>query len=305
MSDERRSTASPIRTVLQSRARLGEGPLWDEETGTLFWVDIFNHRVNRFDPVSGRHREYEVGDVVGAMAFGPSHSLIVALRHDLALLDLLTGELEHLAEVETERQGCRLNDGKCDSRGRFWIGSMSGEEGEGALYRFDPDGTLRRMEEGLTISNGLGWSPDDRTFYLTDSPEKRIYAYDFDAESGEISGRRVWVELDGEPVPDGLAVDEEGCVWSAQWDGGCVIRFAPDGSEIARVEVPVPRPTSCIFGGRDRRDLYITSASIGMSEEEIDESPASGDLFCVRAAVAGLPVHRFGGEPWGLRERSG
>jgi sugar lactone lactonase YvrE len=296
---------SPVRNVLQARARLGEGPLWDEETQSLFWVDIFNHRVNRFDPAAGRHREYEVGDVVAAMALGPSHTLVLALRHDLALLDLLTGELEHLAEVERERPGVRLNDGKCDAQGRFWIGSMSEEEGDGSLHRFDPDGTIRRMETGLTISNGLGWSPDDRTFYLTDSPRRRIYAYDFDLDGGGISNRRVWAELDGERVPDGLSVDEEGCVWSAQWGGGCVIRFSPDGREVDRVDLPVPRPTSCTFGGRDRRDLYVTSASIGMTEEEVDESPASGDLFCVRTEVAGLPAHRFGGDPWALVERGG
>lgn len=150
------------------------------------------------------------------------------------------------------------------------------------------------MESGLTISNGMGWSPDGGTFYLTDSPLRRIYAYDHDEESGEITGRRVFADLTGSPAfPDGLAVDAEGCVWSAQWDGWCVIRFAPDGREIQRLELPVQRPTSCCFGGPELRTLYITSASVGLSEREIQVCPLSGDLFRVDTETQGLPGQPF------------
>jgi sugar lactone lactonase YvrE len=289
-------TTGSVRNVLTVRARLGEGPVWDAATQSLFWVDIYNHRVHRLVPTTGAECIYDVGDVVSAVALGPSDTLLLAQRHHIAWLDLQSGRAEHLQAIEDDRPGNRLNDGKCDANGRFWIGSMAEGEGEGRLYRYDPDGSVHVVETGLTISNGLGWSPDQQTFYLTDSPTKRIYAYSYDAEAGTISDRRVLVDLTAEGFfPDGLAVDEDGCIWSAQWDGECIIRYAPDGTELARIAVPVPRPTSCAFGGADRRDLYITTASVGMSEKEVDRNVSSGDLFCVRTDTAGLLTNRFGG----------
>ncbi len=285
-----------VRNVLEARARLGEGPVWDDLTQALYWVDIYNHRVHQFFPERGSSRTFDVGDVVGSLAVAGPETLLLALRHQLARLDLTTGEVEPILTVEEGKPRNRLNDGKCDPQGRFWIGSASREEGEAALYRYDPDGSLRVMETGLTISNGLGWSPNGTTFYLTDSPKKTIYAYDFDAATGEISGRRVFVELSDESfVPDGLSVDSEEHVWSAQWDGWCVIRFAPDGREVLRVPMPVKRPTSCAFGGTERRQLYVTSASIGMGEEEIEANICAGDLFQLDPGVEGLPVQRFAG----------
>lgn len=285
-----------VRIVLEARARLGEGPIWDDLTRTLYWVDIYNYRVHQFFPDRDTLRTFDVGETVGCLAVVGPEKLLVALRHHLAYLDTTTGEIEMLQAVEEDKPRNRFNDGKCDPQGRFWAGTMSREEGEAALYRYDPDGALHVMETGLTVSNGLGWSPDGKTFYLTDSPEKTIYAYDFDGESGAISNRRVFVKLDdAESVPDGLAVDVEGHVWSAQWDGWCVLRFAPDGREVRRVPMPVKRPTSCMFGGEERRQLYITSASIDMGEEEIEENICAGDLFCLDVEVAGLPVNRFGG----------
>lgn len=284
----------PLRNLLAARARLGEGPSWDSRGGVLWWVDIHNHRVHRLDPATGADTAYDVGETVGCAVPSANGRVLLALRRGLALLDPETGALERLATVLPERPGLRLNDGKCDARGRLWVGSMSREAGGAALFRCDPDGSVREVERGLTLSNGLGWSPDGRTFYLTDSPEKTIYAYDFDVEAGEVSGRRVFADLSGsDPVPDGLAVDAEGCVWSAQWDGSRIIRFAPDGQEVRRVALPVPRPTSCAFGGPDGADLYVTSASIGLGEEEIEESIESGDLFVLRPGVAGLPATPF------------
>lgn len=284
-----------VERVLRARARLGEGPVWDAATGTLLWVDIHDHRVHRFDPATGRDEAWDAGEVVGCVWPARGGRLLVGLRHRLALLDPATGGLETLAEVGADRPGSRLNDGACDARGRFWVGSMAKEEGGAALYRVDPDGSVRRMETGLTISNGLGWSPDGGAFYLTDSPAQRIYAYDFDADAGTISRRRVFADLRGEEgFPDGLAVDAEGGVWSARFAGGCVVRYAPDGRETHRVPFPVPRPTSCAFGGAELRDLYVTSASVGMSEDEIEAAFDSGDLFRLRVPVPGLPVTPLG-----------
>lgn len=281
--------------VLRARARLGEGPVWDAATGTLLWVDIYDHRVHRFDPATGDDRAWEVGDTAGAVRPARDGRLLVALRHRVALLDPRSGALETLAEIEPGRADARLNDGACDARGRFWIGSMSRETGGGALYRVDPDGTVRRMETGLTISNGLGWSPDGGTFYLTDSPAQLIHAYDFDVEAGTLSNRRVFKDLKGEDgFPDGLAVDAEGGVWSARFAGSAVFRYDAAGRETERIPLPVPKVTSCAFGGAGLRDLYVTSASVGLSEEEIEDAFDSGDLFRVRVDVAGLPAHPFG-----------
>jgi len=247
-------------------------------------------------PGPRRRRVFEVGDLVGAVALTGSDSLLLALRHHLARLDLVSGEVEHLLDVEEGKPDNKLNDGKPDAQGRFWFGSFSQNEGEAALYRYDPDGSLHVMQDGMTGSNGLGWSPDGGTFYLTDSGDKKIYAFRFDGKSGDIRDRRVFADLsDRDPTPDGLTIDREGCVWSAQFDGGGVIRFSPEGREIGRLDLPVKRTTSCAFGGPEMKHLYVTTASVGLSEQEIEENFQSGDLFRVELDVQGLPFHRYGG----------
>lgn len=283
-----------IKNVLFARARLGEGPVWDSTNQWLYWVDIYNHRVNRFNPVTGENLYFDVGDVVGAIALTRKNRLIMALRHGLAFLNLDTGEVIPIIQIEADQPRNRFNDGKCDRQGRFWFGSLSRDQTQASLYRYDPDGSLHLMETGLTISNGLGWSPDQKTFYLTDSPLKQIYAYNFDAATGKISDRRIFVDLSSESFyPDGLAIDIQGNIWSAMWDGWCVICFNPKGEEISRIQLPIQRPTSCTFGGEDLRTLYVTSACVGLSEEEIEKSFYSGDLFAVETNAVGLPTDSF------------
>jgi sugar lactone lactonase YvrE len=281
--------------VFEGRARLGEGPVWDDRTGSLFWLDILNRRVHRFFPDGREPSVYDVGDIVGSVALTGDETLLIALRHGLARLDLRSGEVEPLIDVEAGKDENKLNDGKPDARGRFWFGSFSQEDGEAALYRYDPDGALHVMQDGMTGSNGLGWSPDGGTFYLTDSGDKVIYAFRFDESGGEISDRRVFVDLsDSDATPDGLCVDAEGHVWSAQFDGGAVLRFSPAGEQVLRLEVPAPRTTSCAFGGEGLQDLYITTASVGLEEDVVDRFVHSGDLFRFRPGVRGLPFHRYG-----------
>ncbi|BAZ08638.1 SMP-30/gluconolaconase/LRE domain-containing protein [Calothrix sp. NIES-4071] len=271
-----------IKNILEARARLGEGPVWDSTQKLLYWVDIYNHRVHQFDPATLKDIFFDVGDVVGCVAVKSENKLIMALRHSLAFLDIQTGVVAPIMDVEKDVQENRFNDGKCDEEGRFWFGSMCPGKFQGSLYRYDPDGSLHVMERGLGISNGLGWSPDKKSFYLTDSAVQKIYVYDFDYVTGDIHNRRDFVDLTSESfVPDGLAVDCEGYIWSAMWDGWCIIRYNPLGEEVLRVELPVQRPTSCCFGGEDSSRLYITSASTGLSEDEIQRSFYSGDLFCL------------------------
>lgn len=282
--------------LFEVRARLGEGPVWDDAGQHLYWIDIYNHRVHRFEPLTGQDRIIRLPEIVTCLALTLSPRLLIALRHDLALLDPESGMISRLLTLEGDMPRNRFNDGKVDPQGRLWIGTMSKDARAGSLYRFDADGTVRTMEKDVTISNGLGWSPDQRTFYYTDSPLKVIYAYDYEAEGGSIRNRRVFADLTtGSAFPDGLAVDAEGCVWSAQWDGWCVIRFAPDGRELERIRLPVQRPTSCAFGDTALRRLYVTSASVALTEQEIQACPLSGDLFWIDVDVPGLPPNRFAG----------
>ncbi|MBD2664830.1 SMP-30/Gluconolaconase/LRE domain protein [Richelia sinica FACHB-800] len=283
-----------ITNVLPARARLGEGPIWSATEKVLYWVDIYNHRVNKFNSVTGQNLYFDVGDVVGSIAIAGENRLIMAQRNGLTYLNTETGEVEPIISVEADLPENRFNDGKCDSQGRFWFGSMCPGKPQGSLYRYDPDGSLHRMETGLTIANGLGWSPDDKTFYLTDSAQKQIYAYKFEPSTGNISDRQVFVDLTTESFyPDGLAIDQQGNIWSAMWDGWCVICFNPKGEEIWRINLPVQRPTSCTFGGENLDILYITSASVGLSEEEIQKSFYSGDIFSVSTAMTGLSTYTF------------
>ncbi|MFS0519186.1 SMP-30/gluconolactonase/LRE family protein [Nostoc sp. UIC 10607] len=284
-----------LHNILNARARLGEGPIWDDNEKLLYWVDIYNHRVHQFHPASGKNVFFDVGDVVGAIAKAGKNQLIIAQRHRLAFLDTETGIVTPIVEIETDLPDNRFNDAKCDPQGRFWFGSMSSSgKAQSSLYRYDFDGSLHVMETGLTVSNGLGWSPNHEKFYLTDSPQQKIYAYDFDTATGNISNRRIFVDLTGESFfPDGLTIDSQGYIWSAMWNGWCVIRFSPEGKEIFRLQLSVPLVTSCTFGGEDLQTLYITTASIGLKQEDIEKSFDSGDLFAFDTDVTGLLTYDF------------
>jgi len=291
-------SSSKIEHVLTARARLGECPVWDPERELLAWVDVYNHRVHQFNPADGRDRYFDTREVVAAIALTRDDHLLLALHDRLALFDPKSGALDELCHIDLGHADTRLNDGKCDAQGRFWVGSISKRAGEAALYRYDGDGSLHVMETGLTISNGLGWSPDGRTFYLTDSPKRQIYAYRFDPEAGTIDDRRVLVDLSGEAVePDGLAIDRAGHLWSALWDGWSVACFDADGNELERTELPVQRPTSLTFGGATLAEMYVTSASVGLSQAEVQRGICAGDLFRISPTVPGLPSHRFRRNP--------
>jgi sugar lactone lactonase YvrE len=224
---------------------------------------------------------------------------IVAAGPGFARLDA-GGSLTWLAEPEAGRPELRMNDGACDPRGRFWAGSMAYAEtpGAGTLYRLDSDGTTTPMVPGTTISNGLGWSADGATLWFADSGEGTVDAFDFDARSGTLSGRRTVITVDPDDgVPDGLTVDADDHVWVAIWDGGQVRRHAPDGELVARVRVPVSRPTSCCFGGADLDTLFISTARKGLTADELRKQPEAGRLFRVDTGVRGVVQPRFSCSP--------
>jgi sugar lactone lactonase YvrE len=193
-------------------------------------------------------------------------------------------------EVEAEQRSNRSNDAKCDPAGRLWLGTMPDAEDEpvGSLYRVDADLSLTRVLDGTTISNGLGWSPDGRRMYFVDSPTRRVDAFAYDVPSGEASDRSVFVPTTGFPgVPDGLAVDETGCVWLAMHDGAALLRFSPDGRHVGTLDVPVPRPTSCCFAGPSLDRLVVTTAA--------SDDGSGADLFVCDVGVAGMPTVAFAG----------
>lgn len=292
------ATAIPVEIAVEAEDVLGEGPVWSQEEQSLYWVDILKPSVRRWTPETGEQRTWQLPAEVGSMALRERGGAVLALRTGFALLDFDTGAVTELHDPEPEATGNRFNDGKCDPAGRFWAGTMDCAEKEplGALYRLDPDLRSHRMTEGVICSNGLGWSPDGRTMYYTDTWIHRIDAFDFDVETGRIDNRRTFVRTpSGEGHADGLTVDSEGGIWSARWDGWRVVRYAPDGSVDRTVELPVPRPTSCAFGGPRLSDLYVTSASTGLARATMDRAPLSGAVFRIEPGVTGLGDAKFAG----------
>ena len=287
-----------VRCVQQANAILGEGPSWDSAAGLLYWVDLKRPAILRWDPRQGQTGLWPLKRPVGFAAPAKSGRLIFADSEGLAFLDLESGETERLIDPESHLPGNRFNDGKVDRSGRVWAGTMDDNcvEPTGSLYRLDPDKSLHRMDTGFICSNGIGWSPDNRIMYFTDSKIRTIWTYEFDAATGNLGERRVFATLSSDDgMPDGLTVDSEGFVWSAIWDGWRVIRFAPDGSIDREVKMPVQRPSSCMFGGSDLRTLYITSACVELQWSDLKNGPLAGSLFALEPGVAGLPEVPFAG----------
>jgi len=285
-----------VELVLDAHAEVGEGPGWDPQNGRLVWVDITGRLVHLFDPNTGSDRSIDVGQHVGAAAPRASGGLVLALRGEFGLLDLESGRVETIADTEATNPDNRMNDGKCDRAGRFWAGSMSYSEtgNAGSLYRLEHDHSVVRVLSGVGLSNGLGWSPDERLMYYIDSLAATVYVFDFDAESGSIANRRALIEVaKGQGTPDGMTVDDEGCLWVAFWGGGAVRRYAPDGSLMEEVRLPVRQVSCCAFGGPDQGDLYITTAARGLSARELEEQPWAGGLFRFRPGVTGPPAYAY------------
>jgi sugar lactone lactonase YvrE len=290
------AVARPVVTLRHGAAaapaELGEAPVWDAERRELLWVDIDRGLVHRRS--RGRAEvTLDAGQPVGCAVPRAGGGLALALRDGFALLPTGGGEPKLVAPVERDRPDTRMNDGACDSRGRLWAGTMSlrGDTRSAALYRLDPDLRVTRVLPGISVSNGIGWSPDEATLYHVDSPRRRIDVYDFDAGSGSIAGRRAVIPVDAElGTPDGLAVDADGGVWLALWGGSAVQRYSADGSLVERIDLPVTDVTSCCFGDSDLGTLYVTTAARQAAHE-----PLAGALFACRPGVTGLPATPFAG----------
>ncbi|MGR3484999.1 MAG: SMP-30/gluconolactonase/LRE family protein [Paracoccaceae bacterium] len=280
-----------LECVVPAGAIVGEGPAWDARAGRLRWVDVAAPAFHVFDPTTRRASMREAPYLVSAI-LPAGTGLVAVTQGGVERYDPETGDLDPILHPEAHLPSNRLNDAKADPAGRLWVGSMSLDATmpSGSLHRIDRAGA-QAMDGGFQVSNGLGWSPDGATLYFVDSGLGTIYAYAFDPVAGTVSGRRVLRRFDPEDgKPDGLAMDAEGCLWVAMWDGWCVLRLAPDGQTLRRIDMPVPRPTSCCFGGPDLRTLYVTSASIRLPAEVLEDAPLSGGLFALPTSVQGVPI---------------
>ena len=285
-----------LECVLPWGAQLGEAPIWHADERRLYWVDILHPAVYRFDPATGVNEACDPGKLVSAVLFGADGGRRVASQDGIEALDFGNCRLSPYVDPENGFVQNRLNDAKVDPAGAIWVGSMclDASKPSGGLYRIAPDGSVERKDSGITVANGMDWSPDKRTFYFVDTIPGRIYAYDFDLSSGDLCNKRAFAtvpEEDGRP--DGLCIDADGGVWCAIWDGWRVNRYAPDGRLDRVLDLPVPRPTSVAFGGGDLRTLYITSARTRLPATTLTEAPLSGGVFCCQPGPSGLPAGRF------------
>jgi sugar lactone lactonase YvrE len=276
---------------------LGEGPCWVAAEHRLYWVDIRQRLLEWLDPATGEAGVFRLERRASAMAPRKAGGLVLATDGGFAIFDTKTGAFSLKFHPEPERVSNRSNDGHVDLEGRFWTGTMDDtqERCSGAVYRLDPDWSCTRVLDGLGIPNTLAAGADGKTFYLADSREQVLYAYDLSSE-GELSRPRVFASTVGEVcTPDGSAVDAEGYLWNVQWGGWHVVRYAADGRIDRVLDLPVGQPSSCAFGGEDLGTLYITSARDGLSPEDLEQQPLAGSVFAVEPGVRGLKLPLFAG----------
>jgi len=294
--------APDIDIVADVKNGVGESPVWDTESQTLYWVDIPQAKIYNLDPSDGRIREWRTPEMVACIALRKGGGLLAGLESGVFALDLRDdGNVDavRLAVADHQAKPMRFNDGRCDRQGRFWAGTMHLDMSlnlpAGAVYRFDARGLSAPQMDGLIVPNGMSWSPDGRTMYLSDSHPnvQTIWAYDYDTEDGVATNRRLWIDMRDYPGrPDGAAVDADGCYWICGNDAGLVHRFTPDGKLDRSVPVPVKKPAMCAFGGKDLDTLYVTSIRPG---GDLSDQPLAGGLFAFRPGVTGIAETRFGG----------
>lgn len=286
---------APIDCLQQANAILGEGPLWHPEQKALYWIDIVRPAIYRMVPGLGQTGNWPMPSAVGAFGLCQNGLLIVALENEaVCLFDPVTAKLQPFVDPisvcgPVGIQG-RYNDGRVDALGNFWLGWLSHDRQQpGALYRIDAAGGVSRVLDDPVAPNGLGWSPDARTLYFTDSHINTIWAYECDLETGALGSRREFAKQDrSKGIFDGLCVDAAGNVWTALYGGGAVVQLAPDGQEQARVDLPVRLVTSCCFGGARLQDLFVTTAIRGQSAAELSPQPLAGSVFSTSIALPGI-----------------
>lgn len=285
-----------IERIVDCRNTLGEGPVWCPNDRVLWWINITPPELWRFDPVTKIAQSWPLPKLVGSFALRRDGGFLIAFRRGFATLDRPGGEVAWVPAPGIDLGETGFNDGKTDRAGRFWVGAMDRKVTRpiGDLYSIGADLRINQVKAGATVSNGIGWSPDNRTLYHTDTTTRSIYAYDYDIASASVANRRVFVEAEpGHGGPDGMTVDSEGFVWSAQFDRWCINRYDPAGKLERSVRVPVRRPTSVMFGGADLTTIYITTARLDQDDAALAAQPWAGSVLAMDAGVKGLAEVRF------------
>lgn len=296
-----------VTCILEAKNKLGEGCLWDVEGQCLWWLDIAPiTKLHILDPVSGATRHWSFPMMLTCFALAANNRLLMGGETGLFFFDPATGALTDFARPEIDRPQNRGNDGAADVKGRFWFGTMQQNiaadgsdlditQDSGALYRVGHDGVSKLMFDNVGVSNGPCWSPDSKVFYFSDTKAQIIYAFDFDVETGDFSNQRIFNDTKFHGYPDGATVDAEGFLWSARWEGSCVLRFDPKGRIDRVVPMPVTRPTCVVFGGPQMNTIYVTSAAANLPADVLKSHPLSGGLFCFNPGVTGPAKYKFGG----------
>lgn len=282
----------------KTKAALGEGALWNYKTQEFYWIDIVNKQFHIYNPATKTNKSFEMPSQIGTVVPSTKNEAVVALEDGIYTVNLIDGSLKMLSDVENKMTENRFNDGKCDPLGNLWIGSMHLKQSEpkASLYKVDSEGTATKMLGNITISNGIVWTSDSKTMYYIDTPTGNIRAFDYDISNGTISNERVAVVVPPSlGYPDGMAIDEEDMVWVGLWNGNSVVRFNPNNGELLqKIEVPAHNVTACAFGGKNLDELYITTATVDMTEEEQKKYPLAGSIFKVKPGVKGVKSDFFG-----------
>lgn len=294
-----------LELIVNNKSILGEGPWWDNNKKILYWTDGLGCKIHAYNVISKVNRTINVNQYVGCIIPREKGGFILALQYGLYFLDTYFEKLEKIIDPEEGVIDNRLNDGKCDSRGRFWFGSMSMIPADkfedirpsGALYCIDKDLIVKKVANEIRVSNGIIWSLDNKIMYYIDSSTRKVVAYDFDIEKGEINNKSTVINIpEKEGIPDGMTIDEEGMLWVAQWGGYRVSRWNPNnGKKLYEVLLPVKNVSSCIFAGENLDELYITTARSGLSNEELSSQPLAGGLFMIKPGVKGIQCYKFSG----------
>lgn len=288
---------SQVKLVLETRAVLGEGAIWHPQLKKLYWIDIERGILNIYYPNTKTNKMISLGQKIGTVVPIDTGSVILALKNGIYTFNEQNHDLRIRCTPEDTLSFNRFNDGKCSPEGRFWVGSMSqvGKKKAGTLYKIEEDYSFKKMIHNVTTSNGIAWSLDGKKMYYIDTPTHKVIQYDYNIENGTITNPKTIIEIPEDlGAPDGSTIDADGKIWIAMWGGACVTRWDPEnGKMLQKIDVPAKNVTSVAFGGEDLSTLYITTARIGTSNEDLEKYPNAGGLFSVKPGVAGIEAYMF------------
>ncbi len=281
---------------------IGEGICWDEQTQMLYWIDLLENKIFAYDINKSSLKIIDAGQNTGCIAVREKGGLIAGLQNGIFFVDIETGKLTPVVDPESDKPDNRFNDGECDCMGRLWAGTMSKKldsgSGDntpaGALYLIDTDLKVTKKLPAVTISNGIGYSPDNKIMYYIDSPTRNVDAFDFDKETGEITNRRAVVHVTEDVgMPDGLTVDADGNLWVGMWGGGAVVKYSPQtGQMLEKIEIPAPFITTMVFGGKEMDEMFVNTAKMNT---DLNKYPDAGGVFRIKMDVKGQPTYKFKG----------